>query len=143
MVLTKQTSKQTTKQTMTSTDQQQIQLLSERVAFLEQVVLRFVHEASANNPSEEKSVKKAKKAKKEGPTLNKDGTERKKRTQSGWDLFCADKRAGVRESLSTPEGELKVKTTDITKELGRQWRELGEEGQASWKELAADASSED
>ena len=128
---------------MSSVEQQQIQLLTDRVAFLEQIVRTQLQGASVNNPSEEKSVKKAKKAKKEGPTLNKDGTERKKRTQSGWDLFCIDKRAGVRASLSTPEGELKVKTTDITKELGRQWRELGEEGQSYWKEQAAKAVSED
>jgi hypothetical protein len=126
---------------MTTTEQQQIQQLTERVAFLEQVVLRM--QQPANNPSEDKSVKMAKKAKKEGPTLNKDGTERKKRSAGGWDLFCADKRAGVRASLSTPEGDLKVKATDVSKELGRQWRELGEEGQASWKELAAEVSSED
>ena len=131
---------------MSSTE---IQQLSERIAQLEQLVLArlggaqpVVAEAGRAQPVvAEEPVKKSKKAKSEGPTLNKDGTPRKKRTPSGWDLFCSEERAKARASLE--DGDAKVKATDVARELGRLWRELGEEGQAPWKERATASVEEE
>ena len=125
---------------MSSTE---IQQLSERIAQLEQLVLArlggaqpVVAEAGRAQPVvAEEPVKKSKKAKREGPTLNKDGTPRKKRTTSGYQVFSNAKRAEVRTVLEQ-DGTVKVKPSEVVKELARLWKAMGTEEQEVWKEEA-------
>ena len=125
---------------MASTEQQQIQQLTERVVELEKYVLALAHRPAGQvlaiaPPVLAQPAEKVKKAKTEGPTLNKDGSERKKRTPGGWDLFIKEERAAVRQGLEV--SGVKVKATEVAKELGRLWGELGDEGKAPWKVRAA------
>ena len=112
----------------------QIQQLEARIVMLEQLV-RTQLAGQAPEVAQVAPATKVKKVKTEGPKLNKDGSERKKRTPGGWDLFVKEERASVRVTLEK-SGE-KVKATEVAKELGRIWSELGEEGKTQWKVRAA------
>ena len=132
MSFTNQTQEQTQQHTMSATE---IQQLNERVAQLEELVKRLSGATEPEKPKEEvKEPRKKTKRNEEGQALNKDGSVRKARTPSGWDLFSKEKRATVTTELF--KGEEKVKATVVASELGRLWRELGEEGQAEWKAKA-------
>ena len=130
MAFTNQTQEQTQQHTMSAIE---IQQLNERVAQLEELVKRLSG-ATEEVKEEVKEPRKKTKRNEEGQALNKDGTVRKKRTPSGWDLFSKEKRATVTAELQ--KGEEKVKATEVASELGRLWRELGEEGQKEWKAKA-------
>jgi hypothetical protein len=137
MSTTKQTQANT--QAMSATESQQVQALTARVEELEQLVRRLASPqlplAALGAPFvPAQPAEKAKKAKTDGPKLNKDGSERKKRRTSGWELFCASERPGVRSQLEAA-GE-KVKATEVTKELGAIWGKLGDEGKEVWNAQA-------
>jgi len=112
----------------------EFQQLNERVAQLEELVKSLT--GATETKEEAKKPRKKTKRNEEGQALNKDGSVRKKRTPSGWDLFCKEKRASVTAELF--KGEAKIQATAVASELGRLWRELGEEGQAEWKAKAVE-----
>ena len=132
MSLTKQTQQQTHEQTMSATE---IQQLNERVAQLEELVKRLT------GATEVKEAPKAKKAKKEGPTLTSKGVERKKPKMSGYRMFCAAERANAKAELEKETGG-KVGMGPVTAKLGEMWKALSEEEQQVWKDDAEEIEKE-
>ena len=59
-----------------------------------------------------------------------------KRAPSGYIIFCGDKR----EEVKTENPEMKA--TEITKELGRQWRELSQEEKDEYNQRSKDMNAE-
>jgi len=59
-----------------------------------------------------------------------------KRAPSGYIIFCQDKRQEVK--TENPE----MKATEITKELGRQWRELSQEEKDEYNQRSKEMSAE-
>lgn len=135
MSLTKQTTKQTHKQTMSST---QIQQLEARIVMLEQLVRAQL--VAAAPMVVDKSTKKAKKAKSDGPTLNKDGSERKKRITSGYQVYSNSLRVQVRTELEK-DGSVKVKPSEVVSELARRWKAMSADEQQIWKDEAVEVDA--
>ena len=120
----------------------QIEQLMKRVAKLEQLLELKVsgeQEACAEPTEAPKEKKQRNKCDRNehGQALNKDGSVRKKRSASGWDLFCSAQRAAVREQLARNTEEGKPKASEVAKVLAGMWHDLGEEGKMEWKERAA------
>lgn len=82
-------------------------------------------------PVKEKSSKKTKSEKK-----SKSEKSTKPRKKSGYILFCQEQR----ESLKADNSDMT--SQQITKELGRAWKELSDEEQAEYNEKASDESVE-
>ena len=83
-----------------------------------------------------KPVVKEKKEKKEKKEASDDDKPKKKRT-SGYILYCGSIRPEVKERLAAECGDdEKPKTTDVMKELGRLWKEVGDDEKAAWNEKA-------
>jgi len=59
-----------------------------------------------------------------------------KRAPSGYIIFCQDKREEIKSE--NPE----MKTTEITKELGRQWKELSQEEKDEYNQRSKDMNAE-
>ena len=120
----------------------EIQQLNERVVQLEELVKRLSGATEPEKPKEEvKEAPKAKKAKSEGPTLKKDGTERKKPKMSGYRVFCAAERANAKAELEKETG-CKVGMGPVTQKLGEMWMALSEEEKQVWKDDANEIEKE-
>ena len=131
-----------------SSSTKQIQELTARVVQLEELVKKLTdpqEEAmdrvvQSTKPKETK-IKETKKPKKDGPTLNKDGTPRKKPKMSGYRLFCASTRAEAKEILEK-ENDAKVSPGMVVAKLGEMWKELDEEERQVWKDDAEEVEKE-
>jgi hypothetical protein len=103
---------------------EQLNVLTEQVAKLDAIVNK------SNTEMKEKKEKKPKKEKKEKSTSSDD--EKPKRI-SGYILFSKANRADAIETLQEAgEGDAKVKSTDVMKELGRMWKELEATEKEEW-----------
>ena len=68
-----------------------------------------------------------------GPTLNQDGSERKKRTLSAYQLFCNTNRAEIQAMLAKAAGpEVKLVRGAALSELARRWNALNVEEKKVW-----------
>ena len=92
----------------------------------------IVVEAVLQTEPKGKGKKKGKKAKEE-----EDGEEKPKKAKTGYLLFCDAARTSARSKLEAeaPEGE-KVLAKHVVTLLAAAWKDLEEEDQAMWKELA-------
>ena len=115
----------------------EIQQLETRVLMLEHFIRT---QLAGAQPVLAQPAKKTKKAKTEGPTLNKDGTPRKKRTTSGYQVFSNTLRVEVRTELEK-NGSVKVKPSEVVSELAQRWKALSTERQQLWKDEAAEADA--
>ena len=104
---------------------EQLKVLTEQVAKLDAIV---------NNTTTEKKEKKPKKEKKEKPVSSDDD---KPKRISGYILFSKANRADAIETLqAAEEEEVKVKSTEVMKELGRMWKELDTPEREEWNTKA-------
>lgn len=93
--------------------------LSARIAILEAIVTD--------------NISKGNKGKQVKTSLKKDGTERKKRTLSAYQIFCNENRAEVQAELLEQAGsEVKLARGAVLSELGSRWKSLGEEERKKW-----------
>jgi len=103
---------------------EQLNVLTEQVAKLDAIVNK------SNTEMKEKKEKKPKKEKKEKSTSSDD--EKPKRI-SGYILFSKANREDAIETLQAAgEGDAKIKSTDVMKELGRMWKELEATEKEEW-----------
>ena len=84
-------------------------------------------EDKPRSDEEDKPVPKKGKGKSKSKSKSEDKPQSSKK--NGYTHFCSTNRASVKED--NPE----MSATEITKELARQWKELGEDEQNEWKEL--------
>ena len=110
-----------------------IEQLNERIAQLEQIVLKLVEPQGGRVvgrvEAEEKPAKKTRKTLKPGEVRTKqDGTPRKKPKMSGYRVFSGARRAEVRELLEQ-NSTVSVRPCDVVSELGRLWKAMGPEEQ--------------
>jgi hypothetical protein len=83
-----------------------------------------------------KLVVKEKKRKKEKNEASDEDKPKKKRT-SGYIVYCGSIRSEVKERLAAEcINDKKPKPTDVMKELGRLWQEVGDDEKAVWNEKA-------
>ena len=109
---------------------EQIQALTEQVAKLDAIVNKTTSETTTTTTTTEKKEKKPKKEKKEKPASSDDDKPKK---VSGYILFSKANREDAIETLQgTGEGDAKVKSTDVMKELGRMWKELDTPEKEEW-----------
>lgn len=93
--------------------------LSARIAILEAIVTD--------------KISKGNKGKQVKSSLKKDGTERKKRTLSAYQIFCNENRGEVQAELLQQAGiEVKLARGAVLSELGFRWKSLGEEVKKKW-----------
>ena len=110
---------------------EQIKLLTEQVAKLDAIVNKTTTETTTTTTTEkkEKKPKKEKKEKKEKSTSDDD----KPKKVSGYILFSKANREDAIETLQAAgEGDAKIKSTDVMKELGRMWKELDTPEKDDW-----------
>jgi hypothetical protein len=131
MSTTKQTQANT--QAMSATESQQVKALEMRVWQLEQLCRQL---AAQPPVAEDKPVKKAKKAKTDGPKLNKDGSERKKRAPSGYLMWSNENRADVRAELEAEVSPSKVAPAQVVSALAARWNAMPDEEKQVWKDEA-------
>ena len=111
------------------------EMLIARIEVLEKQLAMLI----GNNPSNiDVSDSKPKKVKK-NPKPETD--EPKKKRTSGYILFSNANRDEVKDSLS--EDGSTPKTTDVVKELARQWKELSDEDKAPWNTKAKELKEAD
>ena len=114
---------------------EQIKALTEQVAKLDAIVNKTTTETTTteSTPKKEKKEKKPKKEKKEKSTSDDD----KPKKVSGYILFSKANREDAIETLQgSGEEEVKIKSTDVMKELGRMWKELDETEKEEWNTKA-------
>ena len=95
-------------------------------------------------PTDETTTKKTKKPKKEKKEAASSDDEKPKRV-SGYILFSKALREEATETVRQGmEGDedVKIKSTDVMKELGRMWKALSDEEKKPWNEQAALAKGE-
>ena len=93
--------------------------LSARIAILEAIV--------------SDKISKGNKGKQVKTSLKKDGTERKKRTLSAYQIFCNENRTIVQAELFEKAGiGVKLARGAVLSELGSRWKSLGEEEKKKW-----------
>jgi len=85
---------------------------------------------SVNNVKSYMTTLEKKSKKKEKKESEGSGEEKPKKKLTSYFLFMKDTRPGV--AKSNPE----FSVTEISKELGRMWKELSDEEKAEWKEKA-------
>ena len=125
-----QTIKTTSKQMSTVT----FEALSARIAILEGIVKEKLAEKKQETPRVKSSLKK-------------DGTERKKRAVSAYQLFCNENRLDVQAELNAniAEGE-KLARGAVLSELATRWKQLDEDEKKEWndkkKELESSSDEE-
>jgi len=126
-----------------SSSTKQIQELTARVVQLEELVKKMTDskEEAMDRVVQSTESKATKKPKKDGPTLNKDGTPRKKPKMSGYRLFCASTRAEAKEILEQENGA-KVSPSMVVAKLGEMWKELDEEERQVWKDDAEEVEKD-
>ena len=108
---------------------EQIKLLTEQVAKLDAIVNKTTTETTTTTTTEKKE-KKPKKEKKEKPASSDDDKPKK---ASGYILFSKANREDAIETLQAAgEGDAKIKSTDVMKELGRMWKELDTPEKDDW-----------
>jgi hypothetical protein len=113
---------------------EQIKLLTEQVAKLDAIVNKTTSETTTTTTtttteSTPKKPKKEKKEKKEKSTSDDD----KPKKVSGYILFSKANREDAIETLQAAgEGDAKIKSTDVMKELGRMWKELDTPEKDDW-----------
>ena len=110
---------------------EQIKLLTEQVAKLDAIVNKTTTETTTTTTTEkkEKKPKKEKKEKKEKSTSDDD----KPKKASGYILVSKANREDAIETLQAAgEGDAKIKSTDVMKELGRMWKELDTPEKDDW-----------
>tara|TARA_B100000941_G_scaffold281889_1_gene249808 strand:- start:511 stop:927 length:417 start_codon:yes stop_codon:yes gene_type:complete len=121
---------------------QQLNLLVNKLDKLEAFVYGTPQEDNSQSTQENKE-KKLKKEKKE----NKEKKEKKEKTVSsddekpkkvsGYILFSKAKREHAIETLQgSPCSDVKIKSTDVMKELGKMWKELDEHEKELWNAKA-------
>ena len=125
-----QTIKTTSNQMSTVT----FEALSARIAILEGIVKEKLGEKKQETPRVKSSLKK-------------DGTERKKRAVSAYQLFCNENRLDVQAELNAniAEGE-KLARGAVLSELATRWKQLDEDEKKEWndkkKELESSSDEE-
>ena len=115
---------------------EQIKALTEQVAKLDAIVNKTTTETTTTTTTTttEKKEKKPKKEKKEKPVSSDDD---KPKRISGYILFSKANRADAIETLqAAEEEEVKVKSTEVMKELGRMWKELDTPEREEWNTKA-------
>ena len=114
-----------------------IQELTARVVQLEELVKKLTdsQEEAMDRVVQSTEPKATKKPKKDGPTLNKDGTPRKKPKMSGYRLFCASTRAEAKEILELENGA-KASPGMVVAKLGEMWKDLDEDERQVWRDDA-------
>ena len=117
-----------------SSSTKKIQELTARIVQLEELVKKLTDSQEEAMGRVVQSTK-PKATKKDGPTLNKDGTPRKKPKMSGYRLFCASTRVEAKEILKQDQGP-KVSPSMVVAKLGEMWKELGEDERQVWKDDA-------
>ena len=110
---------------------EQIKALTEQVAKLDAIVNKTTTETTTTTTTTtEKKEKKPKKEKKEKPASSDDDKSKK---VSGYILFSKANREDAIETLQAAvEGDAKIKSTDVMKELGRMWKELDTPEKEDW-----------
>ena len=106
-----------------------LELVAQRVETLEKQMALLL----AKNASDEPVTKKTKKEKKEKKSDSDDDKPKTKRI-TGYILYSNAHRDEVKEELS--DGETKAKNTDVVAKLAKNWKALGDEGQAEWNAKA-------
>ena len=108
--------------------------LSARIAILEGIVKEKLGEKKQETPRVKSSLKK-------------DGTERKKRAVSAYQLFCNENRLDVQAELNAniAEGQ-KLARGAVLSELATRWKQLDEDEKKEWndkkKELESSSDEE-
>ena len=111
-----------------------LEALSARIAVLEGIVKEKLAEKKQETPRVKSSLKK-------------DGTERKKRAVSAYQLFCNENRLDVKAELNAniAEGE-KLARGAVLVELAIRWKQLDEDEKKEWndkkKELESSSDEE-
>ena len=111
-----------------------LEALSARIAVLEGIVKEKLAEKKQETPHVKSSLKK-------------DGTERKKRAVSAYQLFCNENRLDVQAELNANivEGE-KLARGAVLVELAIRWKQLDEDEKKEWndkkKELESSSDEE-
>jgi hypothetical protein len=77
-------------------------------------------------------------------TTNKDGSERKKRALSAYQLYCNTNRAQIQSMLVDAAGEgVKLVRGAALSELARRWNTLGEAEKKAWSDRRSETSDEE
>tara|TARA_B100001057_G_scaffold496670_1_gene598715 strand:+ start:1253 stop:1642 length:390 start_codon:yes stop_codon:yes gene_type:complete len=114
---------------------QQIIALTEQVGKLEAFVYMASQEYNSNEttPDETNKQKKLKKQKKQKSDTDHD----KPKKVSGYILFSKANRENAIEALQgSGESDVKIKSTDVMKELGKMWKDLPEPQKEEWNTKA-------
>ena len=113
---------------------QQIKTLTDQVAKLDAIVNKTTTQTTTTTT--ESTPKKQKKEKKVKSTPSDD---EKPKKVSGYILFSKANRQDAIETLQgSGEEELKIKSTDVMKELGKMWKLLENDEREQWNTKAKD-----
>ena len=124
-----------------------LEIVMQRVEAIEkqmQTVMDVLTENNLVKTEKIKSGKKSEKKTKKKELSESDEEKPKVKRISGYILFSKAMRDDATEKVRSEmsDGDAKIKSTDIMKELGRMWKELSEEDKEPWNSQAKEQKEE-
>ena len=111
-----------------------LEIVAQRIEALEkQMAILMAEKAPKAKTKPEKPEKKTKK-----PKSDDEDEKPKSKRVSGYILYSKATRDEVKDMLTTEQNDddVKIKSTDIMKALGKMWKELSEEEREQWNAKA-------